>query len=31
MYADLHSGNLRWCRGRLSVFDFDDSGLGLPA
>ena len=29
LHADLHNGNLKWCRGRLHVFDFDDSGIGL--
>jgi Ser/Thr protein kinase RdoA (MazF antagonist) len=31
LHADLHGGNLKWHRGRLAVFDFDDAGLGLPA
>ncbi|PTA67877.1 phosphotransferase enzyme family protein [Deinococcus arcticus] len=30
LHADLHLWNVKWHRGRLSVFDFDDSGLGLP-
>lgn len=30
LHADLHPWNLRWARGTLSVFDFDDSALGLP-
>jgi Ser/Thr protein kinase RdoA (MazF antagonist) len=30
LHADLHQWNLKWHRGRLSVFDFDDSGLGVP-
>lgn len=30
LHADLHLGNLKWNRGQLSVFDFDDSGMGLP-
>lgn len=30
VHADLHAGNLKWHDGRLSVFDFDDCGLGLP-
>jgi Ser/Thr protein kinase RdoA (MazF antagonist) len=30
-HADLHGGNLKWHEGRLAVFDFDDSGLGVPA
>lgn len=31
LHADLHGGNLKWQGGRLAVFDFDDSGLGVPA
>ncbi len=31
IHADLHGDNLKWCAGRLVVFDFDDCGLGLPA
>ena len=31
LHADIHGGNLKWYRGRLSVFDFDDSGVGVPA
>jgi Ser/Thr protein kinase RdoA (MazF antagonist) len=31
LHADLHGGNLKWHRGRLAVFDFDDAGLGVPA
>lgn len=31
LHADLHGGNLRWHEGALAVFDFDDSGLGVPA
>lgn len=31
LHADLHGGNLKWHDGRLSVFDFDDAGLGVPA
>ncbi len=31
LHADLHGGNLKWHQGRLAVFDFDDSGLGVPA
>lgn len=31
LHADLHGGNLKWHRGRLSVFDFDDAGRGVPA
>ena len=30
LHADLHGGNLKWHDGRLSVFDFDDAGLGVP-
>ena len=30
LHADLHQWNTKWWRGRLSIFDFDDSGLGLP-
>jgi len=30
IHADLHGGNMKWYRGRLAVFDFDDSGWGLP-
>ncbi len=29
LHADLHLGNLKWYRGRLSVFDFDDCGIGV--
>ncbi len=29
LHADLHIWNLRWYRGRLSVLDFDDSGIGV--
>ncbi len=31
LHADLHVWNLKWFRGRLIVFDFDDSGIGVPA
>jgi Ser/Thr protein kinase RdoA (MazF antagonist) len=31
IHADLHGWNTKWDRGRLSVFDFDDSGFGVPA
>lgn len=31
LHADLHVWNLKWYRGRLIVFDFDDSGVGVPA
>ena len=30
IHADLHGGNMKWYRGRLSVLDFDDCGIGLP-
>jgi Ser/Thr protein kinase RdoA (MazF antagonist) len=30
IHADVHPWNVKWSRGRLSVFDFDDSGLGFP-
>ncbi|MBK8461165.1 MAG: phosphotransferase [Micropruina sp.] len=30
LHADLHGGNAKWHRGRLSVFDFDDAGIGVP-
>jgi len=30
IHADLHPWNLMWHQGKLSVFDFDDSGIGLP-
>lgn len=31
LHADLHGYNLKWHEGSLAVFDFDDSGLGVPA
>jgi Ser/Thr protein kinase RdoA (MazF antagonist) len=31
IHTDLHEGNLKWFRGRLSVFDFDDCAFGQPA
>jgi Ser/Thr protein kinase RdoA (MazF antagonist) len=31
LHADLHGWNLKWHRGNLAVFDFDDSGIGMPA
>ncbi len=31
IHADLHGGNLKHHEGRLAVFDFDDSGVGVPA
>jgi len=30
IHADLHGWNLKINEGALSVFDFDDSGIGLP-
>jgi Ser/Thr protein kinase RdoA (MazF antagonist) len=30
LHADLHLWNTKWFRGRLSVFDFDDSATGIP-
>ena len=30
IHTDLHDWNMKWYRGQLSVFDFDDSGIGLP-
>ncbi len=30
LHADLHNDNLKWARGKLYVFDFDDSGIGVP-
>jgi Ser/Thr protein kinase RdoA (MazF antagonist) len=30
IHADLHPWNVMWHEGRLAVFDFDDSGMGLP-
>lgn len=29
-HSDLHYNNMKWYRGKLSIFDFDDSMLGLP-
>jgi Ser/Thr protein kinase RdoA (MazF antagonist) len=29
LHADLHQWNAKWWRGRLSIFDFDDSGDGV--
>jgi Ser/Thr protein kinase RdoA (MazF antagonist) len=31
IHADLHGDNLKWHDGRLSVFDVDDCGIGVPA
>jgi Ser/Thr protein kinase RdoA (MazF antagonist) len=30
IHADIHPWNVMWHEGELAVFDFDDSGLGLP-
>lgn len=30
IHADLHCYNLMWYAGQLSVFDFDDAGMGWP-
>lgn len=30
IHADLHPWNVMWNEGELAVFDFDDSGMGLP-
>ncbi len=30
LHADLHGGNVKWHRGRLAVFDFDDAVIGVP-
>lgn len=30
IHGDLHLWNTKWYRGRLSVFDFDDAGIGVP-
>ncbi|MGL5809546.1 MAG: phosphotransferase enzyme family protein [Nocardioides sp.] len=30
LHLDLHNWNLKWYRNRLIVFDFDDSGIGVP-
>jgi len=30
IHADLHGWNVMWNNGVLSVFDFDDSGIGIP-
>lgn len=31
IHFDLHMWNLKWTRGRLSVFDFDDCRMAWPA
>lgn len=30
IHADMHPWNVMWHEGELAVFDFDDSGMGLP-
>ena len=30
IHADLHGWNMKWNEGKLSIFDFDDCGIGLP-
>ncbi|MCX8529193.1 MAG: phosphotransferase [Rhodoluna sp.] len=30
IHADLHPWNVMWHEGELAIFDFDDSGFGLP-
>lgn len=30
IHADLHGWNVMWNQGVLTVFDFDDCGIGLP-
>ena len=30
IHADIHPWNLMWHDGEIAVFDFDDSGIGLP-
>jgi Ser/Thr protein kinase RdoA (MazF antagonist) len=30
IHADIHPWNVMWHEGEISVFDFDDSGIGLP-
>ena len=30
IHADMHGWNLMWHDGAMSVFDFDDCGIGLP-
>jgi len=30
IHADLHGWNVMWNDGVLSVFDFDDCGIGIP-
>lgn len=30
IHADIHPWNMMWHEGTLAIFDFDDSGIGLP-
>lgn len=30
IHADLHGGNVMWFEGAVTIFDFDDSGIGVP-
>ena len=30
IHADIHPWNMMWHEGTLAIFDFDDSGMGLP-
>ena len=30
IHGDLHGWNLMWHEGKLSIFDFDDCGFGIP-
>lgn len=31
LHADIHLANLKTCRGRIALFDFDDCGIGVAA
>lgn len=31
IHGDLHPWNVKWLRGRMALFDFDDAGIGVPA
>lgn len=30
IHADIHPWNMMWHEGEIAIFDFDDSGIGLP-
>ena len=30
IHADIHPWNMMWHEGEIAIFDFDDSGVGLP-